>query len=183
MVLFLELSIWAQEIFRRFGENVGVSLTSEITNCTHFTGWFHVCLCFLPYLLGKMIQFDSYFSDGLKAPTSLLSLSTESKCTAKEITWDHQRSGDDVFMNVESSRKLREILPTSSNQSDSGRKKTESQATLAIRRLGRRTPFLGSCKRISREQVHIPPMGNGKSSTQKCLSRGYVIVSGRVIFC
>ena len=61
--------------------------------------------------------------------------------------------------------------------------KTESQATLAIRRLGRRTPFLGSCKRISREQVHIPPMGNGKSSTQKCLSRGYVIVSGRVIFC
>ena len=81
------------------------------------------------------------------------------------------------------SKKYLEAAGNSSNHSDSGRKKTESQATLAIRRLGRRTPFLGSCKRISREQVHIPPMGNGKSSTQKCLSRGYVIVSERVICC
>ena len=84
---------------RRFGEDVGVSLTSEITNCTHFTGWFQCLFLFShPTYLGEMIQFDEYFSDGLKAPTSLLSLSsTESKCTAKEITWDHQRSGDDVF--------------------------------------------------------------------------------------
>ena len=79
---------------------------------------------------------------------------------------------------------MREILPTSSNQFDSGRKEDREPGRLwRSDAWAEGHPFLGSCKRISREQVHIPPMGNGKSSTQKCLSRGYVIVSGRVIFC